>query len=66
MGKNKLDMVKTKKRPKKGPKKKSKKKSKSLPKGIVDVPISKKISRGSKASMGSIDYHYQSKSLYPF
>ena len=61
MGKNKLDMVKTKKRPKKSKKSKksSKKKRKSLPKGIVDVPISKKISRGSKASMGSIDYHYQ-------
>ena len=27
--------------------------------GIVDVPISKKLSMGSKASLGSINYHYQ-------
>ena len=28
-------------------------------KGIVDVPLAKKLSEGSKASLGSIDYHYQ-------
>ena len=28
-------------------------------KGIKDVPLAKKLSKGSKASLGSIDYHYQ-------
>ena len=28
-------------------------------KGIKDVPLAKKLSQGTKASLGSIDYHYQ-------
>ena len=53
MGKNKLDMV--------GKKTKHKKKklTKKDKQGIVDVPLAKELSLGSKASIGSIDYHYQ-------
>jgi len=55
MGKNKLHMV-----GKKTQKKKKKKKlTKKEKKGIVDVPLSKHLSQGSKASIGSINYHYQ-------
>ena len=54
MGKNKLDMVnkKTKKKPKN-----TKKKPKNTK--VVDVPLADKVSMGSKASVGLIDYHYQ-------
>jgi|TARA_B110000305_G_C19198900_1_gene520189 hypothetical protein len=54
MGKNKLDMVnkKTKKKPKN-----TKKKTKNTK--VVDVPLADKVSMGSKASVGLIDYHYQ-------
>ena len=53
MGKNKLHMV--------GKKTKHKKKklTKKDKQGIVDVPLAKELSLGSKASIGSIDYHYQ-------
>ena len=53
MGKNKLNMVnkKSNKKPKK-----TKKKTKI---NVVDVPLAEKVSMGSKASVGSIDYHYQ-------
>ena len=50
---NKLAMV-GKKKPRK-----TKKKSVKKLKGIIDVPISPKLSQGSKASLGSIDYNYQ-------
>ena len=55
MGKNKLDMVnkKSKKKPKN-----TKKKNTSILK-VVDVPLADKVSMGSKASVGLIDYHYQ-------
>jgi len=56
MGKNKVDMVSKKKSKKKM---KTKKLSKKERYGIVDVPLSSKLSRGSKASLGSIDYNYQ-------
>ena len=55
MGKNKLHMV-----GKKTQKKKKKRKlTKKEKKGIIDVPLSKKLSQGSKASLGDINYHYQ-------
>jgi len=38
---------------------KTKKRSIKMMSGIVDVPLSRKLSKGSKASIGSIDYHYQ-------
>ena len=62
MTKNKLAMVdkktkKTKKTKKKGKKKTKKKDTKKLK--VVDVPLADKVSMGSKASIGSIDYHYQ-------
>ena len=44
---------------KKTKKKKKKKLTKKQKKGIIDVPIDKNISLGSKASKGDIDYHYQ-------
>ena len=50
---NKLAMV-GKKKPRK-----TKKKSVKKLKGVIDVPIAKELSQGSKASLGSIDYHYQ-------
>jgi hypothetical protein len=53
MGKNKLNMVN--KKSNKTPKK-TKKKTKI---NVVDVPLAEKVSMGSKASVGSIDYHYQ-------
>ena len=53
MGKHKLHMV------GKKTQRKRKKLTKKDKKGIVDVPLSKKLSEGSKASLGSIDYHYQ-------
>jgi hypothetical protein len=55
MGKNKLDMV-NKKSNKKTKKKTKKKKTKI---NVVDVPLADKVSIGSKASTGSIAYHYQ-------
>lgn len=56
MGKNKLHMVdkKTKKR-----KKRTKRLTKKDKQGIVDVPIAKEKSLGSKASKGLISYNYQ-------
>lgn len=58
MGKNKLAMVDKKTKKKKNPKKKTnKKKTKKF--NVVDVPLADKVSLGSKASIGSIDYHYQ-------
>jgi len=54
MGKNKLHM-----NNKKTKKKKKKKLTKKDQKGIIDVPLSEKTSKGSKASVGNIDYHYQ-------
>ena len=63
MGKNKLAMVdkktKKKKNPKKNknPKKTKKKKTKKF--NVIDVPLADKVSMGSKASIGSIDYYYQ-------
>jgi len=62
MGKNKLAMVdkKTKKIKKKGKKKTKKTKKKNTKQlNVVDVPLADKVSLGSKASIGSIDYHYQ-------
>ena len=56
MGKNKLHMVGKKTQKKKRRTKKLTKKDK---KGIVDAPIARELSQGSKASLGSIDYHYQ-------
>uniref|UniRef100_A0A6C0CG70 Ubiquitin-like protease family profile domain-containing protein n=1 Tax=viral metagenome TaxID=1070528 RepID=A0A6C0CG70_9ZZZZ len=57
MAKNKLAMV-DKKTKKKNKKSKTKKKiTKKL--NIVDVPLADKVSLGSKASIGSINYHYQ-------
>ena len=56
MGKNKLHMIGKKTQKKKRKTKKLTKKDKL---GIVDVPLSKSLSQGSKASLGSIDYHYQ-------
>lgn len=56
MTKNKLAMV-DKKTKKKGKKKTKKKDTKKLK--VVDVPLADKVSMGSKASIGSIDYHYQ-------
>ena len=56
MGKNKLHMVGKKTQKKK---RKTKKLTKKDKKGIIDVPIAKELSQGSKASLGSIDYHYQ-------
>ena len=62
MGKNKLAMVDKKTKKKKNPKKnknpkKTKKNTKKL--NVLDVPLADKVSLGSKASIGSIDYHYQ-------
>ena len=57
MGKNKLHMIGKKTQKKK--KRKTKKLTKKDKLGIVDVPLSKSLSQGSKASLGSIDYHYQ-------
>ncbi len=54
MGKHKLNMTKKKNKKKTYKKKRSLKKIK-----IIDVPLSKTISKGSKASLGSINYHYQ-------
>ena len=63
MGKNKLAMVdkktKKKKNPKKNTKKKNTKKKKTKKFNVIDVPLADKVSLGSKASIGSIDYHYQ-------
>ena len=53
MGKNKLDMV------NKKTKKKTKKKGKSYNFKVIDVPLADNVSMGSKASIGSINYHYQ-------
>jgi len=58
MGKNKLAMVDKKTKKKKNPKKNTKKKKTKKLK-VIDVPIADKVSLGSKASIGSIDYHYQ-------
>ena len=58
MGKNKLAMVDIKTKKKKNPKKNSKKK-KNKKFNVIDVPLADKVSLGSKASIGSIDYHYQ-------
>jgi hypothetical protein len=57
MGKNKLHMIGKKTQKKK--KKKSKKLTKKDKRGIVDVPLASKVSIGSKASVGYINYHYQ-------
>ena len=60
MGKNKLDMVHKKKSKKKSKnKKKTKQVSKQDKSNIIDVPLSNKLSQGSKASLGDINYHYQ-------
>ena len=53
MGKHKLHML-----GKKTHKKKRKKLTKKDKHGIIDVPLSKTLSQGSKASLGSKDYHY--------
>ena len=58
MGKNKLAMVDKKTKKKKNPKKNTKKK-KTKKFNVIDVPLADKVSLGSKASIGSIDYHYQ-------
>ena len=58
MGKNNLAMVDKKTKKKKNPKKNTKKKKTKKLK-VVDVPLADNISLGSKASIGSIDYHYQ-------
>jgi len=55
MGKHKLDMV----GKRKSRKKKTKRLSRKKPSTIVDVPLSRKLSKGSKASVGSMNYHYQ-------
>jgi len=47
----------TSKKPKK--RKKTKRLTKKGRQGIIDVPLSKELSKGSKASIGSINYHYQ-------
>lgn len=57
MGKNKLHMVGKRTQRKKNKKTKTKKTKKE--KNIIDVPLSKELSHGSKASLGSINYHYQ-------
>ena len=67
MGSHKLDMVKKSSKKKKITKKKkptkkkiTKKKKQTTKKSkIVDVPLSNKLSEGSKATLGNIDYHYQ-------
>ncbi len=58
MGKHKLNKN---KRNRKTTRKKIKKKTdkKKNDNKIIDVPLSKNISKGSKASLGSINYHYQ-------
>jgi len=56
MGKNKLHMIGKKTQKKK---KKTKKLTKKDKHGIVDVPLSRELSQGSRASLGSINYHYQ-------
>ena len=56
MGKHKLNMVGKKKSKKHMKTKRLSKKGRS---GIVDVPLAKTVSEGSKASLGSIDYNYQ-------
>jgi hypothetical protein len=56
MGKNKLHMIGKKTQKKK---KKTKKLTKKDKHGIVDVPLARELSLGSKASLGSINYHYQ-------
>jgi len=64
MAKNKLHMTskKTKKR-----KRKTKRLTKKERESIVDVPLSKKLSKGSKASLGSINYNYLSyKNTFSF
>ena len=57
MGKNKLAMVNKNTKKKKITKKKTKKKTKKF--NVIDVPLADKVSLGSEASIGSIDYHYQ-------
>jgi len=57
MGKNKLAMVNKNTKKKKISKKKTKKKTKKF--NVIDVPLADKVSLGSEASIGSIDYHYQ-------
>jgi len=57
MGNNKLHRVQRKTQRKK--RKKLTKKDIKDKKDIIDVPLSKKLSQGSKASVGSIKYHYQ-------
>ena len=58
MGKNKLAMVDKKTKKKKNPKNNTKKK-KTKKFNVINVPLADKVSLGSKASIGSIDYHYQ-------
>lgn len=58
MGKNKLAMVDKKTKKKKNKKKNTKKKN-NKKFNVIDVPLADKVSLGSKASIGSIDYHYQ-------
>jgi hypothetical protein len=58
MGKNKLAMV-DKKTIKKKKTKKKKTKNNIKEVKVIDVPLSKNVSIGTKASLGSINYHYQ-------
>ena len=57
MGKNKLAMVDKKTKKKKNPKKNTKKNTKKF--NVIDVPLADKVSLGSRASIGSINYNYQ-------
>lgn len=57
MAKNKLAMVDNKTMKNKKTKKTKKKNTKKL--NVVDVPLADNVSLGSKASIGSINYHYQ-------
>jgi hypothetical protein len=54
MAKNKLHMI-----GKKTQKKKTKKLTQKDKRGIIDVPLARELSQGSKASLGNINYHYQ-------
>jgi len=56
MGKHKLDMISKNKSKKQMRTKKLSKKNKY---GIVNVPLSRKLSKGSRASLGQINYNYQ-------
>ena len=52
-------MVDKKTKKKKNPKKSKNKKKKTKKFNVIDVPLADNVSLGSKASIGSIDYHYQ-------